>query len=179
MSREEYIKSRLVRAKEFRTNIIIGEAVNIFKKIYQGDYYTLNTEKEVKSFLSEWSTPYDKPLVIEDLSLMSPQVQKYFLKFIEEPMSPIILLASEDNISPIILSRCMNIVKIENDITQIELPLKEYIKHNKYDGDNKYICPEYDYYFNSSKIVQDYTEEFKDACIMNFQYGEYSVTSDE
>ena len=165
MTNQEYVKSRLIKAKEFKTNIVIGKAVNVFKSIYEGDCYNINTEKEVKSFIDYWSVPNNEVLVFEDLSLMSLQVQKYFLKFLEDPPSPIIILASEDNISPIILSRCMNIVKVEENFPEKKVSIEEFIENEK--DTSKGICEEYYYYL---LVAKDYSEEFIDACLMNFEY---------
>ena len=170
MTNQEYVKSRLIKAKEFKTNMVIGKAVNVFKSIYEGDYYTINTEREVKSFIDYWSVPNNEDLVFEDLSLMSLQVQKYFLKFLEDPPSPVIILASEDNISSIILSRCMNIVKIEENFPKKKVSLEEFIENKK--DNSKGICEEYYYYLNNPLIAKDYSEEFIDACIINFEYEE-------
>ena len=47
---------------------------------------------------------------------MTSSVQTYLLKFIENPPAPLIILASKDNISPIILSRCKRIIKLPSII---------------------------------------------------------------
>lgn len=127
----EYVAHKLQRAREFQVNIVIGPAVELFKKIYKGDYDTITTAQEVRDFLAKWSVATDKPIVFEDISLMQPQVQTFLLKFIEEPPSPIIILASKDNVSPIILSRFKNIVKIPCDVHNTTMSLKDFIKYKQ------------------------------------------------
>lgn len=115
--------------KEFRVTIIIGTAVDLFKKMIKSPYYTITKADEVRSFLANHTTPNDSPLIFEDLSLMTQNVQAYLLKFIEEPPSPLIILASKDNISPVILSRCKNIIKIPSTIVPNNKPLSEFVSH--------------------------------------------------
>lgn len=195
---QRYVKGKLMMAKEFKTNIVIGNAVEVFKSIYKDDYYTIHTEKEIKEFIEKWSIPHSKPLVFEDLSLMSSQVQKYLLKFIEEPPAPLIILASKDNISSIILSRCCNIVKLEYDTTLINKKgLKEFLEYKEvylkeqekkllshrqneiipFDtlSESCQLCPDYFYYINHPAIIRECSEEYKDACLINFEYGGFSI----
>lgn len=115
--------------KQFRVTIIIGDAVGLFKKMIKSPYYTITKADEVREFLANHTMPNDAPLIFEDLSLMTPDVQSFLLKFIEEPVSPLIILASRDNISPVILSRCRNIIKVPSTIVPNNQPLSEFVSH--------------------------------------------------
>lgn len=115
--------------KEFRVTIIIGEATKLFKKMITSPYYTITKADEVRDFLANHIMPNDTPIIFEDLSLMTRNVQAYLLKFIEEPPAPLIILASQDNISPVILSRCRNIIKIPSTINPQNLSISEFVSH--------------------------------------------------
>lgn len=115
--------------KEFRVTLIIGEASRLFKKMIKSPYYTITKADEVRNFLSNHTMPNDTPIIFEDLSLMTKNVQAYLLKFIEEPPAPLIILASQDNISPVILSRCRNIIKVPCTIVPTDTPISEFVAH--------------------------------------------------
>lgn len=136
MTEEQYVLNHLKDAKQYYVNIVIGHAVKVFKKIYKGDFYTITTADDVREFLGKWNMPNDKPLVFEDISLMTPTVQTRLLKFIEEPPMPLIILASNDNVSPIILSRCKNIVKIKSEVKYSPVSLKDFVT-NKIEYENE------------------------------------------
>ena len=115
--------------KEFRVTIIIGDAVELFKKMIKSPYYTITKADEVREFLANHTMPNDTPIIFEDLSLMTQNVQAYLLKFIEEPPAPLIILASKDNISPVILSRCKNIIKVPSTIVPNNQTISEFVAH--------------------------------------------------
>ena len=100
----------------FHTTILIGDICTSFKNIYKGRLYTIVSADDVRQFLADHNMPEDKPIVFEDLSMMTSIVRSRLLKFIEEPPAPLIILASSDNISPVILSRCCRIIKTPNSI---------------------------------------------------------------
>lgn len=158
---KKYVLNRLSRAKEFRVNIVIGPAVEVFKSIYKDPYETITTAEELRTFLAKWNVPYDKPIVFEDISLMTPSVQAALLKFIEEPPAPLIILASLDNVNSIILSRCKNIVKIPSEVPTPTLKLSEFIERKDKEElpedlniteASLQLCPEY--YYRIAKIQQ-------------------------
>lgn len=101
-----------------RVTLVIGRAAEVLKPMLRNvSLYTMTKADEVRDFLDKFNTPMDEPIFFEDVSLMTPTVQSFLLKFIEEPLMPLIILASKDNISPIILSRCKRIIKLPcNDI---------------------------------------------------------------
>lgn len=191
MSEEQYLALKVGKgmAEKFHVNIIIGRAASVFKKIYRGDLYTITTADEVRDFLDIWTNPADKPLVFEDISLMQPQVQTFLLKFIEEAPMPLIILASKDNVSPIILSRCKNIVKLENKCYTPDQSLEQYtsIKQEYLDEQRQLVrehkqasiipfddeteshkhCPEY--FYQAAKIKQSIYN--KDLWIGLLNYG--------
>lgn len=109
-----------------QVTLLIGDSVELFKKIYKGPLYTITKADEVKEFINNHQIPDDKPLVFEDISLMTSNVQTYLLKFIEEPPTPLLILASRDNVSPIILSRCRTIIKIPSSIVPKNKELKDF-----------------------------------------------------
>lgn len=138
---QKYIASRLKPEiiNTCMTTILLGRSASIFKKIYKGDMHTITTADEVRDFLSKWSVaPSDKPIVFEDLSLMTSAVQNYLLKFVEEPPSPIIMLASQDNVSPIILSRCRNIIKVSPTPLNFDMSIRDFLDYKQqYEDEQK------------------------------------------
>lgn len=126
--------------KDFNPTILIGKAATVFKRICKSQLYTITTAKEVKEFLSKWDTPLDTPIIFEDISLMTPSVQTYLLKFIEEPIAPLIIMASKDNISPIILSRCKKIIKYPEPLSYGHQSLQEFIENKQQAQDEIYAA---------------------------------------
>lgn len=114
------------KVKEFNTTILIGRSARIAKKMLPNGYRTITTADDVRSFLDYYSTPTDAPIIFEDPSRMVPSVQAYLLKFIEEPPAPLIILASKDNISPVLLSRCKRCIKFPEDIKHGTKTLQEF-----------------------------------------------------
>lgn len=161
IEQQKYLASRLTPdiIKENKVTILLGQASQVFKQIFTGDYHTLTSADDVKQFISDYMIPNDKPLVFEDLSVLTSQVQTYLLKFIEEPPTPLVILASKDNISPIILSRCKSIIKLPNtlkrgnqNITTFINNYEEDIINNKLTSDQVYSkCPDYLYYETQTK----------------------------
>lgn len=71
----------------------------------------LESAKEVKTFVSQYSFIDHKRLFISDVSLLTANVLSYLLKFVEETSNHIILHASKDNIPPVFLSRFQRVIK--------------------------------------------------------------------
>lgn len=112
---QKYLASKVnpVECKKHGVTIVIGRAVDILKPMLRGaNFYSMTKADEVRDFLERNSMASEGTLFMEDLSLMTPAVQSFLLKFIEEPLMPLVILASKDNISPIILSRCKRIIKL-------------------------------------------------------------------
>lgn len=91
--------------------LILGEAYYVFRKAWKDKIVSINSEnvKEIVEYYS--SVKLDYPLVLEDLALLSSKNLSHLLKLIEETKSPVILLASFDNINEILLSRIKTIIK--------------------------------------------------------------------
>lgn len=157
---KKYIQSKCADFNTYRVILIIGKAVKVFKSIFKGEYSTITTAEDVRQFMDKYQGFYnDKPIVFEDISLMTKEVQSRLLKFIEEPTSPLIILASKDNVSPIILSRCKLIIKIPEETNTTFMSLSEFIDYKtktldalKQDGrqaefdleyEASHRCPEY------------------------------------
>ena len=49
--------------KEFRVTIIIGDAVELFKKMIKSPYYTITKADEVREFLANHTMPNDTPII--------------------------------------------------------------------------------------------------------------------
>lgn len=116
----------LDKLRQFHTTILIGRAAKIAKKMLRNGYRTLTTADEVREFLDFYRMPTDSPIFFEDPSRMLPSVQAYLLKFIEEPPAPLVILASKNNVSPVILSRCKRIIQFPEVIKHGTKSLKEF-----------------------------------------------------
>ena len=80
------------------------------------------------------------PLVIEDLYTLSFDCQSRLLKFIEDTNLKIILLSSEDNIIPTVLSRMSLVYKIPEQVYSDLLPLTQARPElDKIDSDTYYL----------------------------------------
>ena len=177
-----YIVSKLKLAKQFRTNLVLGQlGCTLFKQVYKGEIYTLKSADDVRNFKNSYFIPDETPLVFEDLSLMTADVQASLLKFIEEPERPLIVLCSEDNISDAMMSRFMNYVKVEELLNPKYISISEFIKTKElaedkqrttapnelpqYTDNEKLIitdlnraclllCPDYWYWYTSIKLTK-------------------------
>ena len=115
LEEQKFLASKVnpAQCKIHGVTLIIGRAVDVLKPMLRGaNFYTMTKADEVRDFLERFTTATEETLFIEDLSLMTPTVQSFLLKFIEEPLMPLVILASKDNVSPIILSRCKRIIKL-------------------------------------------------------------------
>lgn len=154
MTRIEYIYN-LVKSKEIVTNnspiLFVGGAVYVFKSIYKGHIYRLENTDDVKEFIRDfYNVEYDKPIVVEDLSLLYRD--SIMLKLIEEIKLPLILLATEDNLSVPLQSRIKTYVKfpLDMDLGCTYTPVLDafdYITQNELSGKqlDKYMaenCPD-------------------------------------
>lgn len=172
LDQQKYLASLLTpdAIRNNKVTLLLGQSTQIFKQIFKGEFHTITTADEVKQFISDYMLPNDKPLVFEDLSLMTNQVQAYLLKFIEEPPTPLVILASKDNISPVILSRCKKIIKLA-DITKYgDQSISTFISNYEEDLINDKLtseqiykkCPTYLYY---QTVSQQNTHKSKKALI--------------
>ena len=92
----------------------------------------------LRDFVSYYTTvPSMKfPLIIEDVSSLSQEDQSLLLKFVEDSSLKIILLASEDNIIPTILSRMSLVYKIPDKVrSRFDTPLNAQVELAKLDPD--------------------------------------------
>lgn len=125
---KQFIVNNLKRAREFKTNLVIGElGCRLFKEVYKGELHTITNAEQVREFKDIYFYESEDPLVFEDLSLLTPNIQASLLKFIEEPTRPVIVLCSQDNISEAMMSRFMNYVKIEEDLKSDFLSIESFI----------------------------------------------------
>lgn len=160
---KQYLANELTKEKvyNYKTILLIGNASRLFKSIYNGDIVSINTAEETKEFINEYNIQSDKPLVFEDISLMQQSVQSYLLKFIDNFSRPLILLASIDNISPIILSRFNKIIKIPNEYKYSNVNLSKFLEEHQNDLKSNYVLPELkqesllycpEYYYRYTKL---------------------------
>lgn len=96
--------------------MIVGGAVPMFKRMYKGNIYRITNPNETRDFVSNFTgLTLDKPVVLEDISLLSYGAQFLLLKLVEEAKFPIVLLTLQDRVSPIILSRVKTYIKFPLD----------------------------------------------------------------
>ena len=146
---------------KYRTTLLMGEAAKVFKSIFTGSIITLTTAEDVKDFIDNYSRVSEEILVFEDLSVMNAQVQAYLLKYLECDYRPLLVLASSDNLSPVLLSRFNKIIKlpIESKIDFVEL--SSFMAEHEQDLKSNYVLPELkeeslkycpDYYYYHKKL---------------------------
>lgn len=114
MTRIEYIYSIMKDVTNKTPVLLIGGAATIFKRLYKGNIYRFENTDDVKDFITNfYNVEYNKPIVIEDLSLLYRD--SLLLKMIEEIKLPLIMLASEDNLSIPLYSRVKTCIKFPQD----------------------------------------------------------------
>lgn len=151
MNRYEYIYNIMKDVTNKTPILLVGQAMNIFKEMYKGNIYRLENTEEAKEFISNfYNIEYNKPIIVEDISLLYRD--NILLKLIEEIKLPLILLASEDNISIQLQSRIKTYIKfpVDNDFGCSFISILEaqqYINEHELSGKalDKYLaenCPE-------------------------------------
>lgn len=103
--------------------LIIGGAVVDFKKNYSGPIARATTPDELRDLVSYYTSMTDigRILVVEDISFLSnPSLEGLLLKFVEESKIPLVLLSTYDKVSPILLSRCKEVIKYYQEKTYSE-----------------------------------------------------------
>ena len=116
---EQYMQRLFTEIKDVRNKapiLLVGGAVPKFKKMYKGNIYKVTTLDEARDFVANfYGLTLDKPVVMEDISLLSYDAQFLLLKLVEEARFPIVLLTLQDKVSPIILSRIKTYMKFPLD----------------------------------------------------------------
>ena len=164
LEKKKYLASILTKdlINKYRTTILIGEAAKLFKAIFAGNILSINTAEDVRDFLDNYSKESDEVLVFEDISLMNPQVQTYLLKYLEKNFRPLVVLASIDNLSPILLSRFNKKVKLPEDIKSDFTSLDAFLEEHSQDLKSNYVLPELkeesllycpEYYYNFKRLA--------------------------
>lgn len=100
------------------------------------------TKESIADFLDYYTNipKMDSPLVIEDIYYLPAYCQSDLLKFIEDSNLKIILLSSEDNIIPTILSRMSLVYKLPEQIDSEFLPASQARKElDEIDSDTFYL----------------------------------------
>ena len=115
MTDREYVYENLKTIKNKTPLIIIGErAIYIFKRMYSGNIYKLENFTDVRDFISEFSgIELNFPVVIEDISKLYRDTP--LLKLVEDSKFPLVLLASQDNLSNAMMSRVKTIIKLPDE----------------------------------------------------------------
>lgn len=161
MNRAEFIYETMKDVTNKTPVLLIGGAMQLYKMMYKGNIYRLENTEDVKEFISNfYGIEYNKPIVIEDISLLYRD--NILLKLIEETKVPLILLASEDNISVPLQSRIKTYIKYPSDYN-FEcnfipiLEAQQYIDENELSGRalDKYIaenCPKLALLYDSMKL---------------------------
>ena len=107
--------------------LIIGEARLLFIKAWKYKINSVSNTKELRDIIDYYSTVQDnKPIVIDDLSLLQENSLKLLLKLVEESKSPIILLGTYDNIDKILLSRIKTYIRFKESIKSEFLDFKSF-----------------------------------------------------
>ena len=107
--------------------LIIGEARLLFIKAWKYKINNVSNTKELRDIIDYYSTVQDnKPIVIDDLSLLQENSLKLLLKLVEESKSPIILLGTYDNIDKILLSRIKTYIRFKEPIKSEFLDFKSF-----------------------------------------------------
>jgi len=115
MTKLDYIYETLKDIKGKTPVLLIGGAMTLFKMIYKGNVYKIYNTEEAKELITNfYGVEYNKPIVIEDISALYRDT--ILLKLVEEIKLPLILLASEDNISSSLHSRIKTCIKYPKDL---------------------------------------------------------------
>lgn len=144
LEKKKYLASILTKDSIIKngTTLLMGEAARIFKSIFSGNIISITTAEEVKDFIDNYSKESEEILVFEDISLMNTQVQTYLLKYLESNYRPLVVLASVDNLSPVLLSRFVKVVKLPQDVKSDSVPLNTFLEEHAMDLKSNYVIPE-------------------------------------
>ncbi len=184
MDKKRLVYNHVMKIKDVKRILLLCEAVDIFLKMYEGDYHILKNKKDVVNFIERYSIPNDKPLVFGDISFLNELEQNCLLKFIEEAPVPMIVLASQENLPLTIISRFLKILKIPYPLINQEsnYTLREFIKYKKNFEENypniyfdcltesiKY-CPDYYRIAKAETTNKNISEDVIDLCIANINF---------
>ncbi len=115
MTRLDYIYQTLKDIKGKTPVLLVGGAAILFKMIYKGNIYKIYNTEDAKELITNfYGVKYNKPIVIEDISALYRDT--ILLKLVEEIKLPLILLASEDNVSVPLQSRIKTYIKYPKDL---------------------------------------------------------------
>lgn len=115
MTKLDYIYETLKDIKGKTPVLLVGGAMILFKMIYKGNIYKVYNTEDAKELITNfYGIEYNKPIVVEDISLLYRD--SILLKLVEEIKLPLILLASEDNISIPLQSRVKTYIKYPKDL---------------------------------------------------------------
>lgn len=135
--------------------LIIGEARLLFLKAWKYKVNNVSKIDDLRELVTYYALVQDnKPIVIDDLSLLQPNALRVLLKLVEESKTPIILLSSYDNIDSILLSRIKTYIRFEEKVQSDFLSLQDFynVLIEKDFADSKYSdklkfyknkCPQY------------------------------------
>ena len=124
--------------------LIMGSYVQQFRKQYPYPIKSVRNADEVRDMVSQYTgiKTLEYPLVIEDLSFLDTKSSFLLLKLVEESKYPIIMLATFDKVSSIILSRVKEIQKAPLEPIQSEfMPAGQ-----GYTRMEEYLAPDSHYY---------------------------------
>lgn len=121
--REEVIKF-MSKIKGRTPILLIGKSARIFRNIYSGRIYNLKNEDDMQDIYNMNISKITKAVVLDDLSQLYND--ENLLKLIEESTLQLILLASKDNLSEVLMSRCKSILKLP----ELAIEKCKYIKEN-------------------------------------------------
>lgn len=161
--KKQYLANLLTKdlINKYRVTLLLGEASKVFKSIYAGSIITIITAEDVRDFIDNYSKTSEDILVFEDISLMNIQVQAYLLKYLECDYRPLVVLASSDNLSPVLLSRFNKIIKLPVESKIDFVKLDAFLAEHEQDLKSNYILPDLkedslkycpEYYYNYKKL---------------------------
>lgn len=116
---------------DYSPSLLIGSAAVSFRQTYEGIILTVSSSQDVVELIGRYTGIQflSRPIVISDLAFMARDASSMLLKFIEESPLPLILLATYDNINPILLSRVRTVMKQSQVIKSSFLSLKQGIAY--------------------------------------------------
>jgi hypothetical protein len=127
--------------------LLVGGAMFIFKKMYRGNIYRLENTDDAKDFIERfYNIEYNKPIVVEDISLLYRDT--ILLKLVEEIKLPLILLASEDNISNTLQSRIKTYIKYP--VNEIKCSYNKILESLDYINQNDLSSKDLDIYISNN-----------------------------
>lgn len=134
--------------------LLVGKAVSLFKKMYQGSIQELKNTDDVRDFISAYTgISSSKPVVISDIGYLNKQTTFLLLKLIEEAKFPAIILSTDDKVDSIIMSRIKTFIKfpVDEKTNNNLVPISD--AYNHVYGEEKTIIDKTTYYAENCPLL--------------------------